>query len=249
LATDRIRAPIDIGAASSGAASDEGSVMTARHIALCSALLGVGGSPAAAADNAEAATASATVPAPTYQLVESPWLRGFATAGPRAERSAGLGRHELRLSSETVLRVSPQIAFMSGLGIGAMAPSYGLDAYRATYRYTIYDRSDWAFKVGVSTQVRDGAPSFERTAIGGLPLMHVAGRGRLGDKWRLAFNADGMLTARGHAYDLGVRVDYSLSPRMSVFGGYRLSDIGNEYDEATVNGVNNAARVGLQWRF
>ncbi len=49
--------------------------------------------------------------------------------------------------------------------------------------------------------------------------------------------------------DVGIRVNYLLSPSFAVYGGYRLSDAAGEADEVHSPGLNNSANVGLRYRF
>jgi hypothetical protein len=88
----------------------------------------------------------------------------------------------------------------------------------------------------------------DRVRFGGLPLVHLAGEGRLGKNWLLTVDADGLMTARGRALDLGVRVDYALSRSFYLFGGYRLSDQYFEGSETSL-GLTNSANVGVRYRF
>ena len=71
------------------------------------------------------------------------------------------------------------------------------DPLRATYRYTFLERRDWALKVGVTARlgdwdsVRVPAAGIDRTRFGSLPLVHLAGEGRLARDWLLSVDADG----------------------------------------------------------
>lgn len=187
-----------------------------------------------------------------YRLIDTPLLTSARWGGPqsslRLEAAAGLApRHELRLTSTASGAAPPP---------GDLASTLRLDAARATYRYTVVERNDWAWQVGLTANLREfgdglraGITSGERPRFGALPMVHMAGQGRLAERWRLHFDADGMLTARGRSVDLGLSVNYLLAPNMSFFGGYRLSEAAGEAEELNLPGLNNSANLGLRYRF
>lgn len=213
--------------------------------------------PAVAAEPAAGAPA-----APLYRLIDSAplvssrWL--FPPLGLRLESTAGLApRHELRLSTSP-LAGDDYAQALEGVSFATLssAPTWRLDPLRATYRYTFLERNDWAWKVGVTTNLRalgdglrTGLTLGQRLRLGTLPQVHFAGEGRLGERWRLAFDADSPTTLRGRSLDLGLRVSYSLSPNFSLYGGYRLNDPAAEGDEPSSGGLANTANVGLRLRF
>lgn len=160
-----------------------------------------------------------------------------------------LARHEVRLS--TTSRAGGWIGEQSGLA--GFDTGWASDPLRATYRYTVLERRDWAMKVGITTRLGDESPRFfgstvDRTRLGGLPQVHVAGEGRLATNWLLSVDADGLMTARGRALDVGVRVDYALGRSFFLYGRYRLSDHYVEGDESSI-GLTNSANVGVRYRF
>ncbi|OYT68618.1 MAG: hypothetical protein CFK52_14660, partial [Chloracidobacterium sp. CP2_5A] len=60
---------------------------------------------------------------------------------------------------------------------------------------------------------------------------------------------DGLMTPRGRAFELGLRVSYQLAPNFSLYGGYRLSESGGEAEESYPSGFSNSANVGVRLRF
>jgi len=131
-----------------------------------------------------------------------------------------------------------------------------MDRLRATYRYTWFSRPSWDLKVGLSTNVDGGnswqrflSPSADRLRAGNLPSMHVSSEGRLADRWLLSVSADGMLTGRGQGLDMDLRVDYSLTRNVALFGSYRLTDSTGEVPEFYGFVPSNTARVGVRLRF
>ena len=232
----------------------ESSLKTVVRFVLAGALLSGSASVFAADEASVAASAN-----PLYRLVQ-PELAlpggGSQLGGFRLETSTELApRHEIRLSAEPVLGLSPS-AFDPWNGRGLGVDGIGLGTTRATYRYVVSQSPDWAWKVGITANLREMSESLRAAAsltpprFGGLPLLHFAGEGRLSPRWTMAFDADGLVTGRGRALDVGVRVDYSLSRAFTLFGGYRLNDSAGEAIDDTINpGLVSSARFGVRYRF
>jgi hypothetical protein len=169
----------------------------------------------------------------------------------RRELSMGLlPGQEVRVS--TLSRMSSWGA--SDPSLSAADPAWAFDPQRATYRYTFLEVSDWAWKVGVTTRLGDTDPvraaalGPDRTRLGGLPQVHFGTEGKLAKNWLLTVDADGLVTMRGRALDVGVRVNYALTRSFYLFGGYRLSDHYFEGDDSSL-GLSNSANVGVRYRF
>jgi hypothetical protein len=183
-------------------------------------------------------------------LLAARW--GFAASSLRLDAVAGVGAHEVRLLSYgSLVPALPRLA----PGSGDATADWQVDPVRATYRYTLLDRPNWAMKFGLSTNLGDpasglqAAPGMDRTGFGSLPLLHVAGVANWSTRWRLGFSLDGLATMRGRALDLGVQVDYLWSDSMSVFGGYQLTDAAGEAEGFYGSALSNRANVGLRYRF
>lgn len=162
-------------------------------------------------------------------------LRWSPVASSRIELAAGLlPRHELRLAAHLG---SPSLA----------VPAWSGEPLRATYRYTFLAQRDWSWKVGVTARLGDTA-DLARNRFGNRSLLHFAGEGRPAANWRVDLDADRPFNARGRALDVGVRVNYLLTPSFSLYGGYRYSDPAGDVEE---NGAaaGNTANVGLRYRF
>lgn len=200
--------------------------------------------------------------APLYRLVDAAPLISsrwqIPAFGTRLEGTAWIApRHELRLGTAP-LAGTDYAQSLDGVAFATLssAPTLRLDPYRATYRYTFLEQRDWQWKVGVTTNLRAfgdglraGLTLGQRLRLGALPQIHFAGEGRVADKWRLSFDADGPTSLRGRALDLGLRVSYSLSPNFSLYGGYRVTDGGAEGEESYGSGLANSANVGMRLRF
>jgi hypothetical protein len=185
-----------------------------------------------------------------YQLIDAAPLASLSLPGSqnwRVESAAGVGgRHQLRLSSSAASLTPPPGA--------AFAATLRLDPARATWRYAVFEQPSWVLRAGLTTNLAEPratrlSPHSERARFGALPLLHVGGEGALAQRWLLGFDADGLMTARGRAFELGLRVSYQLAPNFSLFGGYRMSEAGGDAEEAYLPGFSNSANFGLRLRF
>jgi hypothetical protein len=224
-----------------------------RHLALrapicaliCAASLGAA-KMAAAADAGTDPDAS-FVP-PEYRLSSAPLALHPA---PGLANVAALGNRP-----EFLVSVPASFGFDT---LGSVAPDeIGnlLDRTRATVRYTWLAHPGWDVKVGLSTMVDPGSswqrfstPAYDHLRMGNLPTMHLLGERRLADRWMLSLSADGLHTTRGQALDMDLRIDYSISRDVALFGSYRLSDSSGDGPEVYGFLPSNSARFGVRLRF
>lgn len=180
-----------------------------------------------------------------YRLIDTVPLASLAPGADtrwRLESAVGLGdRHQLRLTTNTYRLSAPADG----------TPTH-LDS-RATWRYTVLQRPSWAWRVGLTAPLGDQEPrpltSLRSTRFGSYPLLHLAGEAKIAEGWQFGFDADGLMTQRGRAFELGLRVSYQLAPNFAVTGGYRLTEAGGDGEEAYGSGFTNRANVGVRLRF
>lgn len=139
---------------------------------------------------------------------------------------------------------------------GAAQGTYQFNAPRATYRYRLIDREQWQFQVGFTLLVRDAEIRLDQdglrardTDTGLVPLLHLAGSYALGERWRLAFDLDGLVAPQGRALDLGMRAEYALDERWRLHAGYRTLDGGADNDTVYNFAWLNYAVAGISRRF
>lgn len=131
-----------------------------------------------------------------------------------------------------------------------------LDRRRATVDYAWYSKPGWDMRFGFSTTA-DSSPARQRFLFTApdrlrastLPTMHFSSVGRLSERWLFSVNAEGLRTARGQALDMDLRLDYGLTPRLNLFGGYRLTDATSDALEGIGFLPTNSARLGLRLDF
>ncbi len=181
---------------------------------------------------------------------------------PRVQFSTGLApRHELRLVLAPLgLKESgnfDQAVNFQGqrFAPGGVEAKYRFNSYRATWRYTFREDSNWTWKAGVTGKIRDaeitlrqGGVTSTKSDTGFVPLLHLYGEYRLDKRSRITFEGDGLVGGRGRAIDLSLRYVHDFGDRVSAFAGVRVLDGG-----ADSNTLYNFARfnyltVGLQYR-
>ena len=160
-------------------------------------------------------------------------------------------RDDLRLVAAP-LRISEQGTLASpvrfegeSFAAGATSAVYRFDSYRATWRRTFHESPDWVLKAGVTGKIRDaeislrqGATSATRTDLGFVPLLHFYAQRQLDPRSSLVFDADGLASRRGRAFDLSLRYMHDFQRGLSGFAGIRMLDGGADNDS-----VYNFARL------
>lgn len=135
---------------------------------------------------------------------------------------------------------------------GPTDADYQFDSYRVTYRYRFYNGETWRWKVGFTGFVRDARVALaqpgtaaEDTDTGFVPLGHLSGEARLAERWRLRLELDGAAAPQGRAFDVLAAIEYRLTPRWTIAGGYRTIEGGADVDTVFTFAWLNAAVVRL----
>ena len=64
-----------------------------------------------------------------------------------------------------------------------------------------------------------------------MPLFYAASRYQLSELLTLSADIDALAGGPGRAIDLGIRLEYSISPRLSIGAGYRGLEGGADTDD------------------
>lgn len=144
------------------------------------------------------------------------------------------------LSITETAALPEQIEFSGGSfapGVPTEA-TYKFNSYRVSYRYRFFDGSRFDWWVGFTAKIRDAkirlsqqGVAAEKTDLGFVPLLHVAGCYRFAENWRVTFDADALAGGPGRAEDVAVKIGYDISERFGLAGGYRLVEGGADVDE------------------
>lgn len=195
-------------------------------------------------------------------------LQELIGSGPSALTRAELTwninpRHALRVVYAPV-RVersgTPAVGLLfAGEQFAAGVPTeavYKFSSYRATYRYRFYEGETWSWRVGGTAFIRDarvalaqGALAAEDTDVGFVPLAHLNGEARLGERWLVVLDLDVAAAPQGRAIDFGGRLRYALTDRWSLGAGYRTIEGGADVDQVFNFAWLNAAVASLAVTF
>jgi hypothetical protein len=121
--------------------------------------------------------------------------------------------------------------------------TYKFNSWRLTYRYRFHDGRTWAWGIGFTAKVRDakielrqGEASARKTDVGFVPLLHIYGRYRFSERWRVVLDLDALAGGPGRAEDGSLKIHADITPRWSVSLGYRTveggADVGEVYNFA-----------------
>jgi hypothetical protein len=131
--------------------------------------------------------------------------------------------------------------------------TYQFSTYRATYRYTFFDRSGWTLGAGASALIRDaevrlvqGERSEANTDLGFVPLLHLYAARHIGDRTSVVFDAETLAGPQGRATDAALTLNVRMSDDWELNAGYRLLEGGADVDEVYNFSWINFGMIGLR---
>lgn len=133
---------------------------------------------------------------------------------------------------------------------------YRFDSYRLSYRYRFHHGEDWTWWGGATVKVRDANIRLRQAGVmeqykdtGVVPLLSVVGYRRMGDRWTLVLDADGLWAPQGRAFDVAVKARYALGRGMSLGLGYRTLEGGADNDKVYTFAWQHYALAEVNWQF
>ena len=115
--------------------------------------------------------------------------------------------------------------------------TYEFDSWRLSYRYRFHGGARWQGWIGFTAKIRDAkirlvqdTVAAEKTDVGFVPLLHLAGTWRLADAWTAELDVDALAGGPGRAEDASLKLRFHPAPRWSVAGGYRTVEGGADVD-------------------
>jgi hypothetical protein len=139
---------------------------------------------------------------------------------------------------------------------GRTKGTYNFSTYRLTYRYTWRDEGTWRWRVGVTGLIRDANVELQQGSLkdnnddlGFVPLLHLSGDYALAERWRLAFDFDGLAGGPGRAFDISIQVHHDLGDRWRIGGGYRMLEGGVDTDDVYNFSWIHYGVISAQYRF
>jgi hypothetical protein len=143
-------------------------------------------------------------------------------------------------------------SFAAGLPVEA---TYTFNSYRLTYRYRFHRGETTTAWVGFTAKVRDavirleqGPTTGEKTDLGFVPLLHLAGDWRFAPRWRLGLDVDALAGGPGRAEDAALELGYDVSDRWTLELGYRTVEGGADVDEVYTFAWLHSAVASVVWR-
>jgi hypothetical protein len=133
---------------------------------------------------------------------------------------------------------------------------YKFNAYKLTYRYTFRDRGAWRWRVGFTGVIRDanielrqGALQANDDDVGFVPALHVSGEYRFNDHWLFALDFDGLAGGPGRLFDVAMKLEYDLTDRWRIGGGYRTLEGGADTDDVYTFAWLHYGVLNVSYRF
>jgi len=128
--------------------------------------------------------------------------------------------------------------------------TYRFNSWRLGYHYLLRQSDASSLRVGATLKIRDaeirlvqGDTVSFKDDLGIVPLLYVAGRYKLGNRWSVGADLDGLAGGPGRAIDLGLAVDFAISERWRVGGELRVLDGGADNDEVYNFAQFNSAAI------
>jgi hypothetical protein len=143
-------------------------------------------------------------------------------------------------------------------GIPATA-TYTFNSWRATYRYLALDGERTRGWVGFTAKIRDAVVALdqelpggarlqaEKTDLGFVPLLHLAGEWAPSPHWRVGLEADALAGGPGRAIDAALTLGRNLGQGVSLNAGYRTVEGGADIDAVYSFAWLHYAVLALRW--
>ncbi|NND93215.1 MAG: hypothetical protein HKN42_20345, partial [Granulosicoccus sp.] len=111
-------------------------------------------------------------------------------------------------------------------------------------------------RIGATLKVRDAeirlvqgdTVSFDDD-VGIVPLLYLAGKYRLNNRWTIGADLDGLAGGPGRAIDLGFALDFSIARRWQIGAEVRVLDGGADTDDVYNFARFNSAAIAISTGF
>ena len=144
-------------------------------------------------------------------------------------------------------------SFVAGIPTKA---TYKFNSWRLSYRYRFHAGEHWRWWIGFTAKIRDakirldqGAEVAEKTDVGFVPLLHIAGTWRIASHWTAELDIDALAGGPGRAEDASLKLRYQFNDRWSMAVGYRTVEGGADVEEVYNFAWLHYAVVATSWVF
>ena len=115
--------------------------------------------------------------------------------------------------------------------------TYKFNSWRLGYRYRLMDRERLKLSVGFTAKIRDakieltqGNTTSKDTDVGFVPLVYLGADWRLIRKWHLIFDFEGLAGGPGRAFDIALKLLYTINDHWGISAGYRTVEGGADVE-------------------
>ncbi len=134
--------------------------------------------------------------------------------------------------------------------------SYQFNSWRVGYHYTAIQNDRANLQIGATLKLRDAEIRLEQGStigvdddLGLVPLLYIAGKYHLNDKWAVGADLDGLAGGPGRAIDLGLTIDYSITERWRVGTDFRVLEGGADVEQVYNFAQFNSAAISVSTSF
>ena len=133
--------------------------------------------------------------------------------------------------------------------------TYTFNSYRLSYRYRWHAGEATTAWIGFTAKIRDAVirlrqdgTTGEKTDLGFVPLLHLAGDWRFAPRWHLGLDVDALAGGPGRAEDAALELGYDLGDRWTLQAGYRTVEGGADVTRVYTFAWLHYAVVSVVWR-
>ena len=115
--------------------------------------------------------------------------------------------------------------------------TYKFNSWRLGYRYRFMNREHLKLLVGFTAKIRDakielsqGSTTSKDTDLGFVPVLYFGADWRLAGNWHFIFDFDGLAGGPGRAFDIALKLHYTLNDRWGLSAGYRTVEGGADVE-------------------
>jgi len=115
--------------------------------------------------------------------------------------------------------------------------TYKFNSWRLGYRYRLMDRERLNLSVGFTAKIRDakieltqGNKTSKDTDVGFVPLVYLGADWRFTRKWHLIFDFEGLAGGPGRAFDIDLKLLYTINDHWGLSAGYRTVEGGADVE-------------------
>ncbi|MFN6945639.1 MAG: hypothetical protein ACK4ND_11900 [Cytophagaceae bacterium] len=155
-------------------------------------------------------------------------------------------------------RLGEDVMFQNTIFDGANPTNvaYTFNSYRLTYRYFFLWGDQFRMAAGLTGKIRDASIMLSqgdqmdiKSDFGVVPLIHLYAEYKLGGRFGILLEGDGLATPMGRAFDYQLAIPYSLTEHLTARVGYRILEGGADVQEVYNFSMFHYGLVGASYNF